>query len=74
MSLKKIHNKQPDKFEFTESNLKIANKILERYPKNRKKSAVMPLLNLAQNQNNNWIPLAALKYIGKFLFQQITLF
>tara|TARA_B100001996_G_scaffold85769_1_gene63333 strand:- start:469 stop:1077 length:609 start_codon:yes stop_codon:yes gene_type:complete len=67
MSLKKIYNKQPDKFEFTESNLKIANKILERYPKNRKKSAVMPLLNLAQNQNDNWIPLAALKYIGKFL-------
>ncbi len=27
----------------------------------------MPLLYLAQNQNDNWIPLAALKYIGKFL-------
>ena len=27
----------------------------------------MPLLYLAQKQNDNWIPLAALKYIGKFL-------
>ena len=43
----------------------MANKILKKYPKNKKKSAVMPLLYLAQNQNDNWIPLAALKYIGK---------
>jgi len=67
MSLKKVHDKQPEKFEFTEANLKLAKKILEKYPENQKKSAVMPLLHLAQSQNNNWIPLAALKYIGKFL-------
>ena len=30
-----------------------------------KKSDVMPLLYLAQKQNNNWLHLAALKYIGK---------
>ena len=67
MSLKKVHDKQPEKFEFTEANLKFAKKILEKYPENQKKSAVMSLLHLAQSQNNNWIPLAALKYIGKFL-------
>ena len=67
MSLKKVHDKQPDKFEFTKENLELANKFLEKYPKGKKKSAVMPLLYLAQNQNDNWIPLAALKYIGKFL-------
>ena len=27
----------------------------------------MALLNIAQKQNENWIPLAAMKYIGKFL-------
>ena len=27
----------------------------------------MPLLYLAQRQNNNWIPLAAMKYIAKYL-------
>ena len=67
MSLKKIHDRQPDNFEFTKSNLEIADKILKKYPLGKKKSAVMPLLYLAQNQNENWIPLAAMKYIGKFL-------
>ena len=67
MSLKKVHDKQPEKFEFTKENLELAHNILKKYPEGRKKSAVMPLLYLAQNQNHNWIPLAALKYIGKFL-------
>tara|TARA_Y100001970_G_scaffold289372_1_gene419520 strand:+ start:2860 stop:3468 length:609 start_codon:yes stop_codon:yes gene_type:complete len=67
MSLKKIHDEQPEEFNFTKENLEIANRILKNYPKDKKKSAVMPLLYLAQEQNNNWIPLAALKYLGKFL-------
>ena len=67
MSLKKVHDEQPDTFEFTKENLELADKILKKYPKDRKKSAVMPLLYLAQNQNNNWIPLAALKYAFFFL-------
>jgi len=67
MSLKKIHDNQPDKFEFTKANLELADKILKKYPSDQKKSAVMPLLYLAQKQNNNWIPLAAMKYIAKYL-------
>ena len=67
MSLKKIHDNQPDKFEFTKTNLELAEKIIKKYPSDQKKSAVMPLLYLAQNQNENWIPLAAMKYIGKYL-------
>ena len=67
MSVKKVYDKQPDTFEFTKENLVLAENTLNKYPKERKKSAVMPLLYLAQNQNDNWIPLAALKYIGKFL-------
>ena len=67
MSLKKVHDKQPENFEFTKENLVLADDIIKKYPNNKKKSAVMPLLFLAQSQNDNWIPLAALKYIGKFL-------
>jgi len=67
MSLKKIHDKQPESFEFTKSNKDTAEKILKKYPENRKKSAVMPFLYLAQRQNNNWIPLTAMKYIAKYL-------
>jgi len=67
MTLKTIHDKQPDNFKFSDKNLKIAEDILKKYPEKRKKSAVMPLLYLAQRQNENWIPLAAMKYIAKYL-------
>ena len=67
MSLKKIHDDQPKEFKFSSENLKKAENILKKYPDKNKKSAVMPFLYLAQRQNNNWIPLAAMKYIAKFL-------
>ena len=67
MSLKKIHDSQPETFKFSKPNLEMANSILRKYPESRKKSAVMPLLYLAQRQNENWIPLAAMKYIAKYL-------
>jgi len=67
MSLKKIHDQQPEFFEFTKENKDKAEKVLKKYPENRKKSAVMPFLYLAQRQNENWIPLTAMKYIAKFL-------
>ena len=67
MSLKKIHDNQPDDFKFSEDNLKKAEEILKRYPKENKKSAVMPFLYLAQRQNDNWIPLSAMKYIANYL-------
>ena len=67
MSLKKVSKEQPDKFEFSEENLSLAKKIVLNYPAGKKKSAVMALLYLAQKQNHNWIPLAAMKYIANFL-------
>ena len=67
MSLKKVHSEQPKNFEFSNQNLKLVEDILKKYPKERKKSAVMPLLYIAQKQNENWIPLAAIKYIAKYL-------
>ena len=67
MSLKRIHDQQPESFEFTKENKDAAEKILKKYPVNRKKSAVMPFLYLAQRQNKNWIPLSAMKDIAKFL-------
>jgi NADH-quinone oxidoreductase E subunit len=67
MSLKKVHSDQPKDFIFTKQNLISAENILKRYPEKNKKSAVMPLLYLAQKQNQNWIPLSAMKYIAKYL-------
>ena len=67
MSLRRPAKNQPEQFEFSPSSLEAANKIILNYPKDKKQSAVMALLYIAQRQNNNWIPLAAMKYIGKFL-------
>jgi len=67
MSLKKVHDIQPKEFCFSKDNLQKVDEIFSRYPKKNKKSAVMPLLYLAQRQNENWIPLAAIKHIAKLL-------
>ena len=67
MSIKKICKEQPEHFEFDSQNLEKAKKIITNYPEGKQQSAVMALLYLAQNQNENWIPLSAMKYIGKFL-------
>ena len=67
MSLKKVHDEQPEEFKFSDENLKQAELILRKYPEKNKKSAVMPFLYLAQKQNKNWIPLAAMKYIANYL-------
>ena len=67
MSVKKISKEQPDSFEFSSSNVDIAKKIISNYPDGKQQSAVMALLYIAQRQNNNWIPLAAMKHIAKFL-------
>ena len=67
MSLKKISKEQPSDFEFNDKNLKEAKKIIKNYPEGKQQSAVMPLLYLTQKQNNNWIPLVAMKYVAKFL-------
>ncbi len=67
MSLKKISKDQPEKFEFNDRNIELAKKMINNYPEGKQQSAVMSLLYIAQRQNNNWIPLAAMKYIAKFL-------
>ena len=67
MSLKKISKNQPDIFEFNKTSLELAKRIISNYPEGKQQSAVMAFLYLAQRQNNNWIPLSAMKYIAKFL-------
>ena len=67
MSLRRPSKEQPKNFEFSSTSMEAAKKIIEKYPKGKQHSAVMPLLYIAQKQNSNWIPLAAMKYIGKFL-------
>ena len=67
MSIKKVSKTQPELFEFTKENLEKIKAEINKYPKDRKPSAVMALLNIAQIQNDNWIPLAAIKNIAEIL-------
>ena len=58
---------QPKTFKFTAENEKEIKRIIAKYPKGRQASAVMPLLDLAQRQQNNWIPMAAIEVIANRL-------
>ena len=67
MSLKKISKDQPENFKFNSKSLIAAEKVISNYPEGKQQSAVMALLYIAQRQNDNWIPLASMKYIAKML-------
>ena len=51
-------------FAFTAENLEAAKAILAKYPEGREASATMPLLTLAQRQNDNWLPRAAMDVVA----------
>lgn len=55
---------QPDSFAFSAENEAQIERILAKYPAERKASAVMPLLDLAQRQHDNWIPMKAIEEIA----------
>lgn len=54
-------------FKFNEENQKKVQQILAKYPTDRKKSAVMPLLDLAQRQNANWVSKDVIAEISEIL-------
>lgn len=76
---KKFAPKEHQPTEFAFKDKKKVDDIISRYPKGRQKSAVMPLLDLAQRQvaetgpygdypdGGGWIPQAAMEHIGEML-------
>jgi len=54
-------------FSFNETNEREAEKILAKYPTDRKQSAIMPLLDLAQRQNDNWLSRDVVEYVANFI-------
>ncbi|MCB1972395.1 MAG: NADH-quinone oxidoreductase subunit NuoE [Geminicoccaceae bacterium] len=56
-----------DSFEFSEENRPLVDEILAKYPQDRKRSAVLPLLHLAQRQHGGWLPRAVLDHVADFL-------
>ncbi len=62
---KENHNDK--KFVFSDDNLLRAQEIIKKYPDGRERSAIMPLLYLAQQQNANWISIGAMDCIAEML-------
>jgi NADH-quinone oxidoreductase subunit E len=62
-----IPETEPASFAFTPENAAEANNLIGKYPQGRQQSALLPLLALAQKQNNNWLPKVAMDYIAAML-------
>ncbi|HVH81071.1 MAG TPA: NADH-quinone oxidoreductase subunit NuoE [Stellaceae bacterium] len=58
---------QPATFEFTPENMEKAKYHIAKYPPGRQASAVLPLLDLAQRQHDNWLPRAAMDKVAEIL-------
>ncbi|MCY4591961.1 MAG: NADH-quinone oxidoreductase subunit NuoE [Alphaproteobacteria bacterium] len=67
MSGHEFAEEQPANWEFTPDNAARADDIIARYPPGRQASAVIPLLDLAQRQNDNWLPLKAVEAVAERL-------
>jgi NADH-quinone oxidoreductase subunit E len=52
---------------FSEEKLQKANEIIARYPQGKQKSALIPLLHLAQEENNGWLSTEAMDYVASLL-------
>jgi NADH-quinone oxidoreductase subunit E len=58
---------QPDSFDFTPENMRVAEAHIAKYPPGRQASAVLPLLDLAQRQCGGWLPRAAMDRVAQIL-------
>jgi NADH-quinone oxidoreductase E subunit len=58
---------QAGDFAFSAENLARAETICARYPADRKASATIALLDLAQRQNGGWLSPEAIEYVAKYL-------
>jgi NADH-quinone oxidoreductase subunit E len=59
--------KENDVFIFNAKNLSLLEEIFAKYPKDNKRSAILPLLDLAQRQNNGWLSRAVIEYISTII-------
>ena len=58
---------QPKLFKWNDENSKKIENIIRKYPKGRKQSAVLPLLDLAQKQNKGWLSNKAIEQVAETL-------
>jgi len=54
-------------FKFNSANKAMTKTVIAKYPKGRQASAVLPLLDLAQRQNDGWLPTSAMDHVAEVL-------
>jgi NADH-quinone oxidoreductase subunit E len=52
---------------FSEQTLALVNKIIKRYPEGRQKSALLPVLHLAQSEFDGWLSVPTMDYVASLL-------
>ncbi|KAK1173714.1 NADH dehydrogenase [ubiquinone] flavoprotein 2, mitochondrial-like [Acipenser oxyrinchus oxyrinchus] len=67
-----VHRDTPENnpdtpFEFTPENLTRIEAILSNYPEGHKAAGTIPVLDLAQRQNNGWLPISAMNKVAEVL-------
>ena len=67
MTVKRLDSNQPDSFSFNKEDNDLIEKILKNYPKDRKQSAVVPSLYIAQKRAGGWLPEKAISKVAEIL-------
>lgn len=63
-----MHNQeQKHKPEFSEDALSLSRKIMNRYPEGKQKSAILPLLHIAQAEFDGWLSPEVMDYVASLL-------
>ncbi|MCX6230545.1 MAG: NADH-quinone oxidoreductase subunit NuoE [Bacteroidetes bacterium] len=52
---------------FKSETIELVNKIINRYPEGRQKSALLPILHIAQAENNGWLSTGIMDYVALLL-------
>jgi len=63
----KVYKKINKNFEWSKDNFNKITNILKKYPANKIQSAVIPLLDLAQRQNNGWLSKNSMEKVAETL-------
>ena len=53
--------------EFNSETLALVNLIINRYPQGKQKSAILPVLHIAQAENNGWLSAETMDYVASLL-------
>ena len=67
MTVKRLDRNQPVSFSFKKEDEELIENILKNYPEDRKQSAVVPSLYIAQKRAGGWLPEKAISKVSEIL-------